>query len=64
MKRVYFSPVVKVKRFECQYFMDKFSLPRTGEIDTPSVGQVNRFGLSFDGSEEDDGINNVNVWDD
>lgn len=41
MKKEYIEPNVKISQLESDGLMDTFSLPTTGEVEDPSVGQSN-----------------------
>ena len=63
MKRKYIKPNTTLDRWlTTDFIMDTFSLPNTGSLDDPSIGQAN--GFSFE--EDDDSDKNYpvyRVWD-
>ena len=60
MKKEYKRPIAKISNFECNGFMDTFSLPTTGEVEDPSFGQANEIG----GWDEDNEVNCIGIWED
>ena len=60
MKRKYIKPNT-ILDFISTNIMDTFSLPTTGIIDNPSLGQANEF--DFDENESDNGLPEFHIWD-
>ncbi len=59
MKRKYIKPKITLDNLATNIIMDTFSLPNTGLINDPSLGQAN----DFDFDEDDDNNPSINIWD-
>lgn len=61
MKKTYITPSIKVAFALTEQIMETISIPTTGHVDNPSMGQSNEF--SFDSELFDEDDKNKSVWD-
>jgi hypothetical protein len=40
MKKTYIKPIIEISSLHIECLLESFSLPKTGEVDDPSFGQV------------------------
>lgn len=61
MKKIYIIPRIKMQYIESEELMDTFSLPKTGNVDDPSVGNAKE--STFE-DECTPFIRTKSIWDD
>ena len=60
MKKTYITPSIKRVFVLSEQIMEKISIPTTGNVDDPSMGQTNEFSTDGELFEEDE--KETNIW--